>query len=171
MLMNCSYFRASCSFLKTNWTNTSFANISPVISARKLVAVRIFIEVINSWCVLTVICVWLAGCVLLCLLLQERHFRQAHFLCEDADCLDKKFVVFEDQLALQAHKYSYHTDKSGMSQADRRNASRLNIHFNVAGSASAAFNTPAAPAPAPSAGRNTRTVFVDCAYDCLNSCI
>ena len=35
---------------------------------------------------------------------KEKHFAKAHFLCPDESCRQKKFVVFEDQVQLQAHR-------------------------------------------------------------------
>ncbi|KAL2163573.1 hypothetical protein VTH06DRAFT_5631 [Thermothelomyces fergusii] len=38
----------------------------------------------------------------------EKHFREAHFLCSDRGCLEKKFVVFETELDLKAHQLEEH---------------------------------------------------------------
>ncbi|KAG5983734.1 hypothetical protein E4U54_006210, partial [Claviceps lovelessii] len=38
----------------------------------------------------------------------EQHFRQDHFLCSNSECMEKKFVVFESNMDLQAHTLSEH---------------------------------------------------------------
>lgn len=38
----------------------------------------------------------------------EVHFRKDHFLCPDKECLEKKFVVFESEMDLQAHQVETH---------------------------------------------------------------
>ncbi|KAF4127007.1 E3 ubiquitin-protein ligase ZNF598, partial [Geosmithia morbida] len=43
----------------------------------------------------------------------EDHFRNDHFLCRDEACLEKKFVVFESELDLQAHNLEDHSSKNG----------------------------------------------------------
>ncbi|KAL2186128.1 hypothetical protein L209DRAFT_710006 [Thermothelomyces heterothallicus CBS 203.75] len=40
----------------------------------------------------------------------EKHFKEAHFLCLDRNCLEKKFVVFETALDLKAHQLEEHGD-------------------------------------------------------------
>lgn len=35
------------------------------------------------------------------MLVSQIHFRQAHFLCEDDDCLDKKFIVFATEAEIK----------------------------------------------------------------------
>lgn len=42
----------------------------------------------------------------------EEHFRRDHYPCTDAECLEKKFVVFDSELDLQAHRLSEHTGKT-----------------------------------------------------------
>lgn len=41
----------------------------------------------------------------------EDHFRNDHFLCTDAECLEKKFVVFESEMDLQVHQLAEHGSK------------------------------------------------------------
>ena len=48
----------------------------------------------------------------------EDHFRKDHFLCPDRECLEKKFVVFESELDLQAHQVSTHPN--GLTRDARR---------------------------------------------------
>ena len=38
----------------------------------------------------------------------EHHFRQMHFLCEERSCLEKKFVVFGNNIDYVAHMHSWH---------------------------------------------------------------
>lgn len=42
----------------------------------------------------------------------EQHFKRDHFLCPNGECLEKKFVVFESELDLQAHQLSEHGGKT-----------------------------------------------------------
>lgn len=42
----------------------------------------------------------------------EDHFRKDHYLCADRECLEKKFVVFESEMDLQAHQISEHGGKN-----------------------------------------------------------
>ncbi|UKZ66088.1 uncharacterized protein TrAtP1_007270 [Trichoderma atroviride] len=41
----------------------------------------------------------------------ERHFQKDHFLCSDRGCMEKKFVVFESELDMQAHNLAEHAGK------------------------------------------------------------
>lgn len=45
----------------------------------------------------------------------EDHFRSDHFICNVQSCLDKKFVVFADELDLQAHMIGEHGGTFGSS--------------------------------------------------------
>ncbi|KAG6037109.1 hypothetical protein E4U41_005320, partial [Claviceps citrina] len=38
----------------------------------------------------------------------EEHFRRDHYLCSNGECMEKKFVVFESELDLQAHRIAEH---------------------------------------------------------------
>lgn len=42
----------------------------------------------------------------------EKHFDQHHFLCHDAQCLDARFVVFENELDLRHHERQVHGEAS-----------------------------------------------------------
>ncbi|KAF7553338.1 hypothetical protein G7Z17_g3723 [Cylindrodendrum hubeiense] len=42
----------------------------------------------------------------------EGHFKKDHYLCSDRECLEKKFVVFDTELDLQAHQLSDHGGKT-----------------------------------------------------------
>ncbi|KAK5017283.1 hypothetical protein LTR39_001632, partial [Cryomyces antarcticus] len=55
----------------------------------------------------------------------EVHFRKAHFLCLDQECLDKKFVVFDSEMDLKAHQLETHPN--GSSKDARRDARRVDI--------------------------------------------
>ena len=55
----------------------------------------------------------------------EQHFRKAHFLCADQECLDKKFVVFESEMDLKAHQLEAHPN--GLSKDARKDARRVDI--------------------------------------------
>ncbi|GLT96496.1 hypothetical protein SLE2022_141120 [Rubroshorea leprosula] len=52
----------------------------------------------------------------------EIHFRQEHFLCEDKDCLSKKFVVFSTNSELKRHTAMEHGRRKSRS---KRNATLL----------------------------------------------
>ncbi len=55
----------------------------------------------------------------------ERHFRKEHHLCEDAECLAQRFVVFGHPLDLHAHVVNAHPERA---QASRR---RLELDVNA----------------------------------------
>jgi E3 ubiquitin-protein ligase ZNF598 len=48
----------------------------------------------------------------------EDHFRKDHFMCMDQECLEKKFVVFESEMDLQAHHIESHPN--GLTKDARR---------------------------------------------------
>ena len=56
------------------------------------------------------------------------HFEQDHFPCKESSCLEKKFVVFDNDIDLQAHLYKEHNMKA---------KSKLNIEFNYTNSRTA----------------------------------
>ena len=47
----------------------------------------------------------------------EKHFKKDHFLCADRECMEKKFVVFESELDLQAHQLAEHSGKAAGREA------------------------------------------------------
>ncbi|KAK4096555.1 hypothetical protein N658DRAFT_562364 [Parathielavia hyrcaniae] len=53
----------------------------------------------------------------------EAHFTKDHFLCQDRECLEKKFVVFESEIDLKAHQLSEH----GGSLAKGRDARTVDL--------------------------------------------
>jgi hypothetical protein len=54
----------------------------------------------------------------------ERHFDQQHFLCHDPQCLAARFVVFENEIDLQAHELSVHGGTSSGS-------TKINLEFRT----------------------------------------
>ncbi len=38
----------------------------------------------------------------------ERHFRKDHWLCENKQCLDDKFQVFDSEMDFKAHQLERH---------------------------------------------------------------
>ncbi|KAK3348241.1 hypothetical protein B0H65DRAFT_462847 [Neurospora tetraspora] len=55
----------------------------------------------------------------------EKHFKQDHFICQERDCLEKKFVVFDSELDLKAHQLSEHGNS--LSKDVRRDARVVDI--------------------------------------------
>ncbi|KAG7398355.1 hypothetical protein PHYBOEH_011263 [Phytophthora boehmeriae] len=53
----------------------------------------------------------------------ENHFRAEHFLCEERECLAKKFVVFKSHLDLQAHMTVDHPHI--------KTSRKIDVHFTV----------------------------------------
>ena len=58
---------------------------------------------------------------------KERHFHSAHHPCAHADCLARKFVVFNTALDLKAHTVEDHG--GDMSSRDKRDARRVQADF------------------------------------------
>lgn len=62
--------------------------------------------------------------------LLRKHFRDAHFLCEEGACRQEKFTsVFRSKIDLQAHRADVHA--SGMTKSERKKAKRLEVDFTV----------------------------------------
>lgn len=57
----------------------------------------------------------------------EQHFRKAHYLCPARECLERKFVVFENQMELQVHQVEVHGHT--LSSRERRDALRVDTSF------------------------------------------
>lgn len=55
----------------------------------------------------------------------EVHFRKDHFMCPDAECLEKKFVVFDSEIDLKAHQLEAHPN--GLTKETRRDARRIDM--------------------------------------------
>ncbi|KAG7380416.1 hypothetical protein PHYPSEUDO_007237 [Phytophthora pseudosyringae] len=53
----------------------------------------------------------------------ENHFRADHFLCEERECLEKKFVVFKSHLDMQAHMTVDHPYI--------KTSRKIDVHFTV----------------------------------------
>ena len=58
---------------------------------------------------------------------KERHFNTAHHPCTQADCLARKFVVFDTTLDLKAHTVEEHG--GDMSSRDKKDARRVQANF------------------------------------------
>ncbi|KAI4340984.1 hypothetical protein MLD38_025767 [Melastoma candidum] len=58
----------------------------------------------------------------------EIHFRQEHFLCEDEDCLAKKFVVFKSEAEMKRHNTLEHGGR--MSRSKRNAALQIPTSFH-----------------------------------------
>ena len=58
---------------------------------------------------------------------KERHFYSAHHPCAHADCLARKFVVFNTALDLKAHTVDDHG--GDMSSRDKKDARRVRADF------------------------------------------
>ena len=54
----------------------------------------------------------------------ETHFDREHFLCHDQQCLEARFVVFENEIDLRAHESSVH----GVA---KKNDSKIKLEFRV----------------------------------------
>ena len=65
----------------------------------------------------------------------ENHFQAAHYLCLNTQCLEKKFIVFDSEIDLQAHQLSEHgatTIGGGSGAGPSRAARRLETNFSYA---------------------------------------
>ena len=54
----------------------------------------------------------------------QRHFDQQHFLCHNPQCLEARFVVFENELDLRAHELSVHGGTS-------TGSTKINLEFRT----------------------------------------
>lgn len=55
----------------------------------------------------------------------ETHFKESHFVCLETECLEKKFVVFENEVDLKAHRLEQHS--SGLGRGAKRGAGRIDM--------------------------------------------
>ncbi|KAI5820816.1 hypothetical protein BZA77DRAFT_367695, partial [Pyronema omphalodes] len=63
----------------------------------------------------------------------EEHFKESHFVCPDAECVEEKFVVFENKSDLNAHELEVH--RNGRNKHAWIDGTGFDIsHFQVAGS-------------------------------------
>ncbi|KAJ1650560.1 hypothetical protein IWQ61_008667 [Dispira simplex] len=60
----------------------------------------------------------------------EQHFRKEHFLCPKPNCLEKKFVVFESDIDLQAHMLEEHSPPGAGQRAIQRQHRQIATHFS-----------------------------------------
>ena len=57
----------------------------------------------------------------------EQHFKKEHYLCPARECLEKKFVVFENQMEFQVHQVQEHGHT--LSSREKRDALRVDASF------------------------------------------
>lgn len=57
----------------------------------------------------------------------EQHFHDAHYLCPAKECLERKFVVFENQMEFQVHQLEEHG--RALSSRERKEALRVDPRF------------------------------------------
>ena len=61
----------------------------------------------------------------------RKHFKQAHFLCEEGDCLNEQFTsVFRRKVDYQAHISQKHSDRLSKAEARQMRTLDVNITFN-----------------------------------------
>jgi hypothetical protein len=53
------------------------------------------------------------------------HFTKDHFMCADEECMEKKFIVFENEVDLKAHQLEVHPN--GLSKNAKRDARRVDL--------------------------------------------
>ncbi|KAI5848694.1 hypothetical protein DFP73DRAFT_542086 [Morchella snyderi] len=53
------------------------------------------------------------------------HFTKDHFMCADEECMEKKFIVFENEVDLKAHQLEVHPN--GLSKNAKRDARRIDL--------------------------------------------
>ncbi|KAJ1021672.1 hypothetical protein NDA16_003808 [Ustilago loliicola] len=58
----------------------------------------------------------------------EKHFKREHYLCENKECLEKKFIVFDTELDFKAHQVAEHGNE--LSTRERREAMRIEANFS-----------------------------------------
>lgn len=64
----------------------------------------------------------------------EQHFHEAHYLCPAKECLERKFVVFENQMEFQVHQLEEHG--RALSARERKEALRVDPRFMYDGESS-----------------------------------
>ncbi|WFD17864.1 RING-type E3 ubiquitin transferase [Malassezia caprae] len=64
----------------------------------------------------------------------EQHFHEAHYLCPAKECLERKFVVFENQMEFQVHQLEEHG--RALSARERKEALRVDPRFMYEGESS-----------------------------------
>lgn len=60
----------------------------------------------------------------------EEHFATEHFLCNERECLEKRFVVFSSEIDLQAHNVEEHSGKyAGFQRVRQKQARQINVNL------------------------------------------
>ena len=60
----------------------------------------------------------------------QDHFRKAHFLCEEGNCVDIQFTsCFRTSIDLKSHKANHHS--KGMTSAQMRQMRNIEIDINL----------------------------------------
>ncbi|KAJ1856369.1 hypothetical protein LPJ73_002186 [Coemansia sp. RSA 2703] len=59
----------------------------------------------------------------------EDHFNRAHYTCRDPSCLEKKFIVFDNDIDLRSHELEEHSG-TFVGQKARRDAKHINVNFH-----------------------------------------
>jgi hypothetical protein len=63
----------------------------------------------------------------------EKHFRKDHHVCEDRECLEKKFVVFGSEIDLRGHQvFFYFYDEAEEHRGNSTRGVQLDLQFNYA---------------------------------------
>ncbi|KAI9281814.1 hypothetical protein BY458DRAFT_552596 [Sporodiniella umbellata] len=82
----------------------------------------------------------------------ENHFDEHHYLCKNTNCMEDKFVVFNDEIELKAHEINEHPSAS--TRQKRNKQGRVDLSLNYASlrdrpssSSSKAESTPQEQAP------------------------
>ncbi|KAJ2457960.1 hypothetical protein GGF42_002370 [Coemansia sp. RSA 2424] len=81
----------------------------------------------------------------------EKHFNNDHVPCRHAFCLEKKFVVFENDIDLQGHELEAH-GSSFVGQRARREAKQVSVNLQYATNRGAANNSATASGSRSAAG-------------------
>ena len=61
----------------------------------------------------------------------EDHFRSEHIICEEAICLQKRFVVFSNEFDYSSHMFNFHPQKAVCSNACLTTRSCLTIYMHT----------------------------------------
>ncbi|KAJ2228555.1 hypothetical protein IWW45_006555 [Coemansia sp. RSA 485] len=81
----------------------------------------------------------------------EDHFNRDHHPCRNMQCLEKKFVVFDNKIDLQSHEIEEH-GSSIVGQRARREAKQINLDFRYSNNRNASTST--GPGPGSSSSAN-----------------
>ncbi|RUP52463.1 hypothetical protein BC936DRAFT_145220 [Jimgerdemannia flammicorona] len=61
-------------------------------------------------------------------IMRAKHFRDDHFMCQNSECLEKKFVVFASDIDLKAHEVEVHGG-AHIPRAKQREARKVEVNF------------------------------------------